>query len=227
MIDNTNIVPDTRIGEQYIKIGLTTQLTADYSISVWINSARPREDVCPVISRWGEGGANKAAFQLAVTNGGSPTTQFRPYYQEYNSTAKYPVWTYTSKKDVSLNAWHNIVVVRKGISIFIWCDGIRADSTSNISGAQASNYDVYIGREPGTSLNHWTGKVDDIRIFNRALSIIEINALYTEKDPITQVKQIPKTKIIKTRLCRNYDISGRLIKSPVTSRLPPRLLIRG
>ena len=79
-------------------------------------------------------------------------------------------------------AWHHVAVVRDGAYGEFWVDGIlRSTSTNMISVHNSSP--VCVGNSySGDSYQRkgWHGQLDEIRIFDRALSADGIRALYTE-----------------------------------------------
>ena len=60
-------------------------------------------------------------------------------------------------------------------------NGVLIDSVSGLPGSIfVSNSKVLIGAAIYFNLYYFTGDIDDIRIYNRALSVKEIKALYHE-----------------------------------------------
>ena len=86
------------------------------------------------------------------------------------------------------NKWYHIVAVRDGTTQAIYIDGqLSADRTCSPDPIDfVGGYDddkVNIGRsttDPGDPRFHLKGKIDDVRIYNRALSAEEIRQLYQE-----------------------------------------------
>ena len=80
------------------------------------------------------------------------------------------------------NAWHHVAVVRDGTYGAFWVDGVlRSTSTNMISVHNSSP--VCVGNSySGDSFQRkgWHGLLDEIRIFDRALSMDEVRALHAE-----------------------------------------------
>ena len=84
-------------------------------------------------------------------------------------------------KNINDGHWHHIV----GISDYsnnkqkIYIDGILVASSSN-AGPSGTNYNSYfaIGKHP-SNIQYWNGSIDDVRIYNRALTDEEVWQLYT------------------------------------------------
>jgi hypothetical protein len=75
---------------------------------------------------------------------------------------------------ISTNSWHQLVgVVNNSIgSLFV--DGVQVASTTFTSKALSN---LAIGRRSSGSY-YWPGLINDVRIYNRPLSLAEIQALY-------------------------------------------------
>jgi hypothetical protein len=78
--------------------------------------------------------------------------------------------------------WHHIVITwtntteADGLKIYI---DNGAPTTATASGTVTSNDEFYIGRRGGGS--YFNGSIDQVRIFNRALTQAEVTALYNEQ----------------------------------------------
>lgn len=76
-------------------------------------------------------------------------------------------------------SWHNITATFNGATRSLYVDGALRHTSA--MGTPSANADEFvIGARSGGSVA-WAGQVDDIRIFNRALSEAEILALYNYK----------------------------------------------
>jgi hypothetical protein len=81
----------------------------------------------------------------------------------------------TGSANINDNQWHHIVGVYDGSKMYLYVDG-KLDAYKSASGSlNVSAANVYIGGSPSQSFN---GLIDDVRIYNRALSADEIRTLY-------------------------------------------------
>ncbi|MBI2610307.1 hypothetical protein HYW53_04050 [Candidatus Giovannonibacteria bacterium] len=86
----------------------------------------------------------------------------------------------------SLNTWHHIVMTYDGgtssSGVKIYVDGIQTDNTNSQGGVFVTMRNtastVNIGRSNGGGYGYVNGSIDDVRIYNRALSGEEIKRLY-------------------------------------------------
>jgi len=71
--------------------------------------------------------------------------------------------------------WHHIVVVYEGATATVYSDGVQRD-TVTIAAVRNNNLPLYIGRYGEFNIHHWNGLIDEVRIYDRALSVEEIRA---------------------------------------------------
>lgn len=89
---------------------------------------------------------------------------------------------YSSAYDQTMNQWHMATCVRDGTTGYLYLDGTLVDTFSVGSGnlrSYQSGEGVGIGNAPGsTDTSSFSGSLDEVRIYNRALSASEIRGLY-------------------------------------------------
>jgi hypothetical protein len=103
----------------------------------------------------------------------------------YQNTGRIQVWVNGSAKQstgaVQLNQWSHIVATWDGSVVNYYING-RLDSQSSAVGIPAQNSEyAYVGteREGGSLMYYFTGKIDELAIWNRALSASEVNSIYS------------------------------------------------
>jgi len=83
-------------------------------------------------------------------------------------------------KAVNDGKWHHVAGVYDGEKMYIYIDGI-VDVSQPASGAVATNdQPVFIGENAEINNRFWNGLIDDVRVYNYALSEGRITALYNE-----------------------------------------------
>jgi hypothetical protein len=164
----------------------------EITISAWINPKAAGAYQQDIISKHGAYTANSQSYLLAW-DAGSPKKTIRFYISE-DGQSLYFIY---SKSEVQPNSgWHQIVGVFKGGAIFdIYLDNIKAsgdlyfaNSSTNIQSTKvipariaSSSSSAQIGNwASGPVNNYFTGHIDDVRIYDRALSETEINTLFHE-----------------------------------------------
>jgi hypothetical protein len=121
---------------------------------------------------------------VVLMNGTNTAGNFISNIQGQNSTQagvnkQQSVWAWADCAH-TLNVWVHYAAVYSGGILSIYKNGSLCDTvTYSNSGATAATMPLYFGRGlPGNS-NFFTGTMDDIGIWTRALSLQEITALYT------------------------------------------------
>jgi prepilin-type N-terminal cleavage/methylation domain-containing protein len=151
-------------GVDYVQIPNGGALSvSSFSISMWLNATiltgaftEPlfSSELYPTNGfRMGVGGTHKITFWSTEDAG------------TVSAVAPNPIVT---------NSWYHLTVTYDGSLASIYVNGVLVSTSSgNII---PSNANVNIGSIAGFS--SWTGYIDDVRLYNRALSAAEIQALY-------------------------------------------------
>ena len=107
------------------------------------------------------------------------------YTDEVGSNSYRKVGTTTAGdiglQDVGLvyfDQWHFVATTYDGERMVIFVDGVEVGSVEITSEISTNSYSLWIGDRRHNSLDDFQGKIDDVRIYNRALSAAEIQALY-------------------------------------------------
>ena len=78
---------------------------------------------------------------------------------------------------ITTNQWHHIVGTYNGSQMIVYVDGNNGTVVSTVSGnISATTASLFLGSE-GSS-NFFDGSIDEVRVYNRALSQSEITELY-------------------------------------------------
>ncbi len=83
---------------------------------------------------------------------------------------------------LNLNSWNHLVGTFDGSSLKVYINGVESSSKNiGTSGISQTPYELFIGTDPyDSNPNFLTGRVDNLRLYNRALSNSEIQSLYEE-----------------------------------------------
>lgn len=93
------------------------------------------------------------------------------------------VWL--SGTSINLNEWVHVVASYDGSNSKIYVNGVLNASASDTTDTSYDSVDLYIGTRAGGNTNIFNGKIDDVRIYNKALSASEVAALYGDEIPWT------------------------------------------
>ena len=148
--------------------------TSDLTISAWVKA-----------DNWtGEGGAGVAISTLVKKD--SNYILRKDDYAIYGGTGLKMYWWDGTNLDVhivstpSVGVWHHIVGVNENNTTRkIYIDGVLQSGTDDLNntGTRALTNILEIGSGASAS-ESFDGQIDDVRIYNRALSASEIKALY-------------------------------------------------
>ncbi|MBI5217863.1 MAG: hypothetical protein HY958_02920 [Bacteroidia bacterium] len=84
--------------------------------------------------------------------------------------------------------WHHAIGVYDGSLMSLYIDGLLVNSSANFGTINETNDALTIGRSESWN-EYYNGLIDDIRIYNRALTPAEITALYYEGAPAPPTAQ--------------------------------------
>ena len=147
----------------YIDTGISS-LGPNFSVSLWINEVSL--DSGGYFGNWNATSSDDMFWRtntdgsIRISFDGGPTQSFG------------------SAGDITVNNWHHIVVTFNNGTINVYADGNSKGSTTTPNTVFNSGANFYIGDDnSGTFFN---GKIDQVRIFNKALSSSEVTTLYGE-----------------------------------------------
>lgn len=84
----------------------------------------------------------------------------------------------TSSTSLALNTWYHVAVVKNGSTITLYINGQGAGSATRTAESETSGMLVGKHKAPSTTLEEWDGKIDQVRLYNSALSQSQIGAIY-------------------------------------------------
>lgn len=175
--DNPNSAYDFNGINNWINVAQSNSLefsTGDFSVFAWIKSSSLNFE--RVVSK---GECFSTGWQLGCEN------RIRPSFQSQPHGVIYPQSDNTIYKDGN---WHLIGFTRENGNIQIWGDGYRDGNTTSFPHNMTNIIEyMTIGRcrPSGGACNDafFTGVIDDIRIYNRALNDAEVLSLFDIQTP--------------------------------------------
>lgn len=170
--------------DNYIDLGTSNRgVTNKITVSAWINTNSL--DYQWVVGKyyWYLGG------YILYTKGGKAYFDGRDNSGEYRTTGP-------SAVSVNDNKWHLLTGVCDGNKWQIWVDGkLDKEFVANYSYTDLTNYEpLFIGRSTlyrDQPYLNFKGEIDDVKIYNCALTEIEIKKLFEE---LTSIIHIPLSK---------------------------------
>ncbi|MBC9797120.1 LamG domain-containing protein [Sinomicrobium weinanense] len=151
--------------------------TSDFSVAVWVKTGNNSKMMV-----WQESGANGSRDNQAWMRVGNNDKVIQFAVEDSGGGAFQSAEQADLPGDIFDGQWHHIVCVRKGLTTSLFVDGVLvkqgdASSVKEVSNAQ----DFKIGAQegpPGEYKTFYTGMLDDLVIYNKALTDEEIVFLF-------------------------------------------------
>jgi hypothetical protein len=139
-----------------------------YSLSVWVNTTSTTASA--LLSKYGDSDAARSFTLLLQANG---TIR---HYERSSGT-----FTQTdSTATVNDGNWHHVVVTKSSTQTTIYIDNAATINNNTFTSNNGGTEPFRIGRDNPGSPEWFNGKIDQVRIFNKALSAAEVTTLYGE-----------------------------------------------
>jgi len=172
IVEGATLTNDGKIGQAYEFDGVNDYILlpdsfgevindSTHTLSAWFNTndGKPQDVMCFY---------KRARHQFGVNSG-------RVYYGYYNTAGNWiqatipGTWT--------TGNWHHLAATDNGNTITIFLDGGNPVSVTKAGNVASLNYYNLIGSHSKTN-NNFSGTIDEVKIWNRALSPEEIEYIY-------------------------------------------------
>ena len=87
--------------------------------------------------------------------------------------------TLGASPNLPTNQWVHIAAVYDGSKMRIYQNGVQVGSMNKTGNITQSNYNVLVGANPN-NYSVWNGKIDEVVIYQRALSATEVASLASQ-----------------------------------------------
>ena len=158
----------------YIDTNYTLPAISTYSASLWFKTSATGINQCIFSDANSNGQDNSIRLSVVITNAntfgialGNGSTS---YYDGNVSAISY-----------LNNAWHNLVITYSGTTIKLYINNsLIATYTSTVSAGTLGTQTLKIGRLGDYSGFYFNGSIDQVRIYDKALSAADVTTLYNE-----------------------------------------------
>jgi type II secretory pathway pseudopilin PulG len=151
---------------QMVNVGnpAVLQISGPFTITVWVKPASI-SGILGIVTKEG----SWTGYSLSIES-----NKFR-FFTTANSQA-YSIFSATTP---TIGTWYHIAGVFDGQKNYIYVNGVKENETSASMAANVNNNFIigYGGYWPG---GYFSGVIDEVRIYNRALSASEIKAIYND-----------------------------------------------
>jgi hypothetical protein len=122
---------------------------------------------------------------LALTSGWYQ----RATFDLSNNGAQFGYEVLRANTKINDGAWHLITATRSGSDGIIYIDGVSSATATGTSKALDSAIKTTIGLNLRDPSSYFAGLIDDVRIYNRALTAQEVQAIYSGSVARAQANQ--------------------------------------
>ena len=171
-------------------------------------------------------GSYATIFSHGTSNGADLRVILRESNGKYRIDITDRSFNADTSVDYTLNEWQHIVLTSVSGDTDFYLNGVKTDISSG-TGTIVSNDNWYFGTRlsSGTPGLFYNGTIDDVMIFNRSLSAVEIQGLYANKS--SEYLQVNYTSLVDgvhTFKAYSQDMAGNVNDSlemrTVTTDLP-------
>ncbi len=156
--------------DDYVQVNDAPELRWNHpeTVSMWVKTNTPATTQ-PVFMKDNNDALNRE-FQLDIIS-----NKFVTYINLDGTGANFDSVTANTFGNIAAGVWYHVVVVRTGSNLIIYVNGISDSVASTAAPNKAAP--VILGAYFSASL-YFNGLLDEVRIYNRALSADEIGKLY-------------------------------------------------
>ncbi|MBK9256792.1 MAG: hypothetical protein IPM42_14995 [Saprospiraceae bacterium] len=169
-------------------IALQTDFT---TISFWVNPTRlPASGEVYLLSN----GGWQERWKISLPSHGKPvfTTHATSCCSDLDSG---------DGNDLKEGQWTHVAMVHDGTSDIIYVNGVLANQKSSAGALNKTKFPLGIGFDPIDNGNYFDGSIDDVMIFDEALSAAQIAALYDLQN---------EEPVVSSELVADYSFAGNL-----------------
>ncbi len=154
--------------DDYVDAGNDASLGIGAAITVeaWVNPILPHGDnIGSVVSKRG---GNTAGYWLYLNSSNVPSFTING-------------WDIGDKiitASAAVSGWSHIVGSYDGSNLYIYVNGVKKTQSTTQSSIGVDSTNLEIGKLPGSNNYNYNGLIDEARVYNRALSESEIQAIY-------------------------------------------------
>ena len=145
----------------------------DFTVAAWVKTTQAgASGKWPMMMSKEDGVITRQGYNLALHN---EAVDLRWYFEMWVSGVMYNVF---GSSDIADGNWHLLVGTRSGSTLTSYQDGVLANTITGSSGSVSKAVPLTFGDLNGASVSRYNGAIDEVRIYNRALSTAEIASLY-------------------------------------------------
>jgi hypothetical protein len=150
--------------------------SGDFTTSLWVKSRgySSQGSCCNmIVSKYNADAGAAPGYAMYYDSGNLPIFSIHDGTNETAATGATSLTT----------GWHHLVGVRSGTTAYLYVDGILEKTTTGSTASVSNSENFYIGASGTVSQRNVNAAVDEVRVYNRALSAAEVKAQYDASAP--------------------------------------------
>jgi len=160
--------------DEYVSVpdSSSLDLTTAMTISAWVylTEAPDATHGAGVVVKGTATDGNAGSYELTLLS------DLGVYGRIYTNAA---VSAQTAANLIPLNTWHHVVATYNKTSLIVYVDGVSKATTAQTNNLEANNGILAIGTRPAQLTGAaFPGKIDEVRVYNTALTAAQVLALY-------------------------------------------------
>jgi len=185
-------------GDDYVNCGNRSSfnLTSQLTVTAWIKVNKFDKEYKTIISKgdnsWRLARAGKSNSIEFACDGTAAT--------KWNGTGEVP-WAVVGTTSVNDGKWHHIAGVFDGSTLYLYIDGALEAAKNAANSVSISNHNVLIGANAQVPGRDWNGLIDDVRIYDYALSQAEIASVMGK----SQINLLEPVSATLFNIAKRYD----------------------
>ncbi|MBP7552211.1 MAG: Ig-like domain-containing protein [Spirochaetes bacterium] len=161
-----------------------SKLDGDFTLSAWVSytdTTVPR----PIISKYNTSDAN-SQFNLQIDTNGN----LNFFMGDGSGKGIILDGNNDTASDLIANNWYHVAVSMNGTTGRLFINGIETDSGTFAGTRQTETNGINLGRYFNGAFQYFNGKIDDVHVYNYALTTAEIGGIYSAEKPKVYVMNI-------------------------------------
>ena len=156
--------------DDYVDVGNIDAFTNQITISAWIKPGGSQVNYAKIVNKKNSAGTNYV-YSLQYNTA-----------QKINFNLNDGAISVTSSNTVSSYQWYHVIATYDGSTAKIYIDNVVDGTSSGATTIPASTYNARIGVASGvTPTNYFNGSIDNVMIYNKALTANEVTAIYEKQ----------------------------------------------
>lgn len=150
-----------------------------FSAAAWIYPMADKGDHRRILSKSISGVPDTHSFMLSTYPFGSDGMGLRARYKVGSSTSSGTATLHPTQANIRMNEWNHVAMTHDGSTLKTYVNGSLEDQMGHVGSVDPLPHEVTVGCSPDrVSWSFFEGKIDEVAIWNRALSATEMLDLY-------------------------------------------------